>query len=253
MNSPNNAGPPRLPALAQNFGLLASPPPLAVVVARAFASCALAMRAQLDTHDDPAAVTLIVTQARAWLAQHGFDRMLDSDETAAMAAAHGELSEATRERYGLLGEAAAVLAWGLRRMELPAPDQPCDAADAAEALGFLSDAGAALVTQARLRDRDETARYADIAGALHWRIQRQMTEPGPLLMSRWRSDQLAWPEAVTPAEFSGEDLALGGREIGTLGDAKLLAWLQCAAERHRAALWLLGQQRDYWQVSAQVS
>lgn len=249
----SNPGPPRLPALAQNFGQLASPPPLAVVVSRAFASCALAMRAQLDTHDDPAAVGLIVEQARGWLAQHGFDRVLDRDESAAMAASVGELTPAQRARYGMLGEAAAVLAWGLRRMALPAPEQPCDAADAAEALGFLTDEGAALATQARLRDRDETASYADIAGALHWRIQRQLTEPGPLLMSRWRSDQLQWPEAVTAAQFHDEDLAKDGRAITTLGDGELLQWLQVAAERHRASLWLLGQQRDYWMIAAQVS
>lgn len=252
MNEANPA-PPRLPALAQNFGLLASPPPLAVVVARAFASCALAMRAQLDTHDDAAAVALIVEQARGWLTQHGFDRVLGDDESAALAAAPGELAPAMRERYALLGEAAAVLAWGLRRMPLPAPDQPCDAADAAEALGFLTDAGAALPTQARLRDREETARYADIAGALHWRIQRQMTEPAPLMMRRWPSDQLAWPEDVAAAQFIDEDLALGGKAIASLGVPELLGWLQCAAERHRAALWLLGQQRDYWQIAAQVS
>lgn len=245
--------PPRLPALAQNFGLLASPPPLAVVVARAFASCALAMRAQLDTHDDPAAVLLMVEQSRLWLADHGFDRVLDAEEVTALATAPGELTPAIRERYGLLGEAATVLAWGLRRLRLPAPDHSAEAADAAAALGFLGEAGATLATSARLRDRDETARYADIAGALHWRIQRQLTEPGAVLMGRWRSDQLNWPDEVTPADFVLEDLALDGRAIGLLSDSELLRWLQSTAERHRAALWLLGQQRDYWQVSAQVS
>ena len=136
--------PPRLPALAQNFGLLASPPPLAVVVARAFVSCALAMRAQLDTFDDSLAVSQIVTQSTLWLTKHGFDRMMHADEVAAMAAGPGELTAQGRERYGLLGEAAAVLAWGLRSCTLPAPHTSCDAADIAEALGFLRDEGAAL-------------------------------------------------------------------------------------------------------------
>lgn len=247
------ASPPRLPALAQNFGLLASPPPLQIVVARAFTSCALAMRAQLDLHEQADAVTAIISQARTWLAEHGFDRVLDDDEAAALAAAPGTLDPALRERYALLGEASGVLAWALRCAALPAPDTPIDAADAAAALGFLTAPGAALATSARLRDREETARYADIAGALHWRIQRQMTEPGALLMSRWRGDQLAWPEEVSPAQFVDEDLAAGGRAVSTISDRELLPWLQRTAERHRASLWLLGQQRDYWQVAAQVS
>ncbi len=247
------AKPPRLPALAQNFGLLASPPPLQVVVARAFVSCALAMRAQLDQHDDVTAAAQLLESARDWLTEHRFTNVLNDDETICLATPLGALTPTTIERYGLLGEAAAVLGWALRCGELAAPDVATDAADAAVTLGFLTPEGQALATRARLRDRDETARYADIAGALHWRLQRQISEPGHILMSRWRSDAFAWPEGVTPAQFADEDLAADGRSITTLSDTELLPLLQRTAERHRAALWLLGQQRDYWQVAAQIS
>jgi hypothetical protein len=242
-----------MPALAQNYGMLASPPPLQVVVARAFISCALTMRAQLEQHDDAAAIPALLKQAVDWLNEHGFARLLGDEETAALCCAPGALDPVLQQRYALLGEAAAVLAWALRRSSLPAPDVAVDAADIAASLGFLSDHGAALATTARLRDRDETARYADIAGALHWRIQRQMTEPAPLLMHHWRSDQLAWPDAVAPAQFVDDDLALGGMAVSALANQALLPWLLQAAERHRAALWLLGQNRDYWQVAASVS
>ena len=248
----SNTRPPRLPALAQNFGQLASPPPLAIIVARAFASCALAMRAQLDSHDSSAAAAELFAAAREWLQRHAFDLVLDADEVAALATAPGQLDAATRERYALLGEAAGVLGWALRRNALPAPDAAIDAADAAANLGFLSDEGVKLRTTALLRDRDETARYADIAGALHWRLQHQITQPGPVLMSRWRSDQMNWPADVTAAEFVDDDLGIAGRAVTRLTNSELLPPLQLAVERHRAAMWLLGQNRDYWSVTAQV-
>lgn len=250
--SATSAKPPRLPAMAQNYGLLASPPPLRVVVARTFVSCALAMRAQIDRHADAGAALAITMLTRAWLAEHRFDAALDAEEATALAAPPGSLDATSLERFTLLGEALGVFAWALRRQPLPPPDQAIDAADTAAALGFLHADGAALATGARLRDREATARYADIAGALHWRARNQIVAPGSIVMSRWRSDAHEWPEDVTAAQFVDADLAAHGRAITSLGNDELLPLLQRCAERHRAALWLLGQQRDYWQVAAQL-
>ena len=243
--------PPRLPAMAQHFGLLAQPPPLRFVVARAFISCALAMRVQIDAHIDARAAAQMTGDARRWLTEHGFDALLHASEAEALDAAPRELSAGSAQRYETLGEAAAVYAWALRVLDLPAPDAAADAADVAVALGFLTDAGADLVTGARLRDRDEIARYADVAGALSWRLQQQLREPGKIVMSAWSATRWSWPQAVTPAQCLDDDLALQGKPIASVAQSDLLQSWQRAMERQRAALWLLGQHRDYWQVALQ--
>jgi hypothetical protein len=54
---------------------------------------------------------------------------------------------------------------------------------------------------------------------------------------------------VTPCELLDGDLAIGGRALRELTPAMLFATLRRLQERYRAALWVLGQQREYWQVA----
>ena len=61
-----------------------------------------------------------------------------------------------------------------------------------------------------------------------------MMDPGAISMAHWRPDKLAWPEDVAPAQFVGDDLAIGGRALTSLSNPELLPLLQRAAERHRA-------------------
>ena len=55
--------------------------------------------------------------------------------------------------------------------------------------------------------------------------------------------------AFEACELRDGDLAIGGLALRELAPVQLFATLRRVQERHRAALWLLGQDRAYWQVA----
>lgn len=257
---------PRGPDGQPTFGFLPSPPPLPRIAARALISCALAQRVELEPADHAVvdAQTLeglneLLELSFDWLHQQGLDAELSGSERAALQQPAGTLGEALREHFEHRAEAAAVIAWALRRAPIPAFDVDADAAEIAAALGWLDDAGTTLGSTARLRSREEVGAYLDAVSAVHWRLRQQARsarlidadardEDGPVGVSlaRWRPDRHAWPEDVTPLQLAADDdLALQGRSLAEASAQQLLAAWQRVRERHHATLWLLGQQRDY--------
>ncbi|MCU0759401.1 MAG: DUF4272 domain-containing protein [Steroidobacteraceae bacterium] len=238
------------------FGFLPSPPPLPRIVARAMACCALAQRVEVEppAGEPLDAPTLqgtdeLLQLSRDWLAGHAMDAELSTAERAALAAATGTLDAAARERFADAGEGAAVIAWALRCADLPSFDADADAAAIAASLGWLAEAGTTLGSRARLRSRDELGAALDAIGAVHWRL-RARTAPaadaGTVSMARWQPDRFAWPEGMTPLALASDgDLALDGGPIAAASPQQLLAGLRRLRARHRAILWLLGQQRDW--------
>jgi hypothetical protein len=233
-----------------HFGLLASPPPLQRLVARAFIACGVSMRVDLEAHHDHAAATQLLQLAHDWLVAHGHDAELDADEAALLAAAPGTLPTALRERYAAQAEAAAVIGWSLQRCALPPFDMDADGAAIAAALGWLDAEGAELGMRARLRPREQLMALLDALGAVHWRLLEHTRRPDTAVsMQRFGAAQHAWPADVAPCELRDGDLAIDGVSLRELAPMRLFATLRRVQERHRAALWVLGQQRDYWQVA----
>jgi hypothetical protein len=247
------------------FGFLPSPPPLPRIAARALVFCALAQRVEIEPPPGTPldAETLegmneLLELSMDWLREHGFDSELTGRERAVLQQPVGTLDDALREPFEQAGEAASVIAWALRRAPLPAFDADADAATVAEALGWLDEAGATLGSSAMLRNREDVGAYLDAVSAVHWRL-RQAARPAPapghtpaggatvgISMARWHPGRYAWPEGVTPLALApDDDLALGGRSIAEASAPALLAAWQRIQARHRATLWLLGQQRDY--------
>jgi hypothetical protein len=231
------------------FGFLPSPQPVGRTVARAFISLALVQRTELET--EPAAEELqdLLDVSLAWLRQQGFADELEDTELAALEAPLGALPEATREHFASFGEAACVIGWALRRTEVPAFDVDADGSEVAEALGWLSEAGVSLATGAHLRPREEVSALLDAVGAVHWRLLEHARQPSRISMERWAASVHDWPQGLTPLELSGADLALGGRPLEGIDDRTLLDALRRVGERHRTALWLLGQERAYGSVT----
>lgn len=236
--------------MTPHFGLLASPPTLQRLVARGFVACAVAMRVDLEAHHDATEVAELTLLARDWLAAHGYAAELEPDEAAVLAAAPGLLTRADRERFAAQPEAAAVLGWALQLCPLPPFDSDADGAATAAALGWLTEGGAALATQARLRPREQLMALLDALGAVHWRLlEHTRRADAAVSMQHFGATEHAWPPAVTPCELLDGDLAIGGRALRELTPTTLFATLRRLQERHRAALWALGQQSEYWQVA----
>lgn len=232
------------------FGLLAAPPPLPRMAARALVACAIAQRVDLESHPDTREARELIEVANDWLGEHGLVRELDPAEQELLSTAPGALSAAQLERFAPLAECAAVIAWALQRQSLPGAEVDADAVATAESLGWLDDTGATLGTTARLRPRETIMAALDAQGALHWRLLER-TRPGSakISMGRFAPSSYEWPDGMTPFELLEDDLALAGVALADVRPQELFGALRRAQERHRALLWLLGQQRNYWDVT----
>lgn len=280
-----NATPPRTRA-GQPFGFLPSPPPLPRIVARAMVCCALVQRVEIEPPAGAEPVVLegtddLIDLSLEWLERHGMATEISATEREFLGARAGTLEPAARERHASAGEAAATLAWALRCAPLPGFDVDADAAEVAAALGWLSDGGATLGTRALLREREQVGAYLDTISAAHWRLRERTRPEGPrtidlrpdgdaaegdatgatapdpttttlgttVSMERWQPGRYDWPEGVTPLALATDgDMALGGRSLADAAPLELYAALRRVRERHRATLWLLGQQRDWDEI-----
>lgn len=232
------------------FGMLAAPPPLPRIAARALIACAIAQRVDLESHPNATEARQLIELAHGWLTEHALISEADAVEHDMLHAAPGTLSDALAARFAPLAECAVVIAWALQRGTVPAIDVDADAVTTAQALGWLSDAGAQLGTTARLRSRETLMAALDAQGAMHWRLlERTRPESASISMSRFARDAYEWPEGVTPCELRDDDLALDGAPLSAATPQGLFAALRRTQERHRALLWLLGQQRNYWDVT----
>lgn len=170
----------------------------------------------------------------------GFD--VDAD-AAEVAGALGWLSEGgatlgtrallrEREQVGTYLDAISAVHWRLR--ERTRPDAPAGAADTPGD----DDAGPAADANP---DADPRAQATGEPGAT--------TIGGIVSMQRWQADRYTWPDGVTPLALAADgDMALGGRSLAAATPNELYAALRRVRERHRATLWLLGQQRDWDEI-----
>ncbi len=230
--------------------MLAAPPPLPRMAARALVACAIAQRVDLESHPDAGEARELIEVANDWLGEHGLVREVDPAERELLTAAPGTLTAAQLARFAPLAECAAVIAWALQRHPLPAADVDADAIAIAESLGWLDDAGVNLGMSARLRPRETVMAALDAQGALHWRLlARTRPESAAISMGRFAPSAYEWPDGITPFELLDDDLALEGVPLAAVTPQVLFGALRRAQERHRALLWLLGQQRNYWDVT----
>jgi hypothetical protein len=229
------------------YGFLPAPPTLARTAARALVSCAIAQRIELE-QEAGAEAQQLVDAGLQWLQAQGLARELEPAEHALLATPLGQLDAALRDSFGARAEAACVIGWALRRTSIPGFDTDADGAAVAESLGWLGDDVTALATETRLRHRDEVAALLDILGAVHWRLRERSVSDAAITMTRWTPGAYAWPEDVTPLELADEDLALGAVPIRELAGPRLFSTLLRIRERHRAASWLLGQERLYGEI-----
>jgi hypothetical protein len=232
-----------------HFGFLATPQPLPRIVSRAFVCCALVMRVQIDHHPEHGDAADLLGSVRGWLETSGCDAELEPGERASLDHPLGRLDPGEIDRYGWYGEAAAVLAWSVQRFDLPGIGRAVDALEVAGALDWLTEQGAMLRTGARLRPREQLSALLEVVGAADWRLKQVAVAPQPVSMTRWSSGGMQWPPDVARFDLVDDDLAIGGRPVTQVDARKLLNAARAVRERHRAALWLLGQASAYSDVA----
>jgi hypothetical protein len=142
------------------------------------------------------------------------------------------------------GEALGTLLWGLQLMELPAYDQPFDAAEVA----------AVELDEADLRDAEEIELERDSARLWHWRARTTSLQAAGVLElpDRYATfDQLiaatamrGYEQGLLPAPMRG-DFRAYGKVYRHLSPEQASEAHSIAVERHHALNWLTGAGRSW--------
>jgi hypothetical protein len=220
------------------------------VCRRAFVLAAVACRASLE--EAPQHPDAVATYARLqdWLAHQDLGEESEVAEWKAVACPLGALDERTRIDMSWRSEGLVVLAWALRRAEIPPHDKQADGPAVADTIGFLAEgATSRLISDPRLRSDHELWWLAELTLAVHWRLREYSLHPGPIdFVDYTRNCQWA-KMPVESLPMIGADLAIRGKPVSETPEDLLHECASIARERQQAANWLIGQEERYSNVT----
>jgi hypothetical protein len=168
---------------------------------------------------------------------------LEPEEAAFLAAGLGEPRLEAVARAVWRAEGAAVLAWALGRLALPAVDAVTDVRALSEAVELRGSG-----TPPSLRPRHELTARRNRCFAAHWRLQGFHARPGHLDFRQFA--RIAWfgPLDISELPLCDDDLALAGQPLHASPRERVRMALSVARERHQASEWLLGAGAIYSRV-----
>lgn len=225
-----------------------TPPDAARVFARGLVLAQLGFRASVDLQASHPAAQAHYEELQQWLRTRQFTSEMESSEQGRLAAPLGELTAEELVELSLEFEAAAVMAWALRFLELPAHDHFVRGREVLDALGMSSPVGMeARLAQLCLRPAAEVHVQSRRVHTIHWRLRRhQLVEDpsaGAASMESWRAEA----EELGIELVDGE-LPVDGVPLTSVAEARARACLGAVEPRHRALNWLQGYYLLYSEV-----
>lgn len=215
------------------------PPAEARVVSRLILMTALAKRGFMESlpGPEPARQEMVaeVRGSDAW-------REAEPLEIEELEAPVGTLAGKSAWRLPWMAEGAAVLAWSLGLMKLPAYDEEVIMDDLVAAVSAMEDG----TRRPELRPLDEIDALSFQMLAIHWRLRQFETEAAAMDFKAYAPRAWCGPMDLSLARLSeNNDLEVAGQ---TLAEASEEAWKRASGimhERRMAAHWLLGHAAVY--------
>jgi hypothetical protein len=147
-------------------------------------------------------------------------------------------------------EGLVVLAWALRRFEMPPHDQLVELNPLWKSLGFLdAKAAKSLLAKPTLRPRQEISTLRNRLFALHWRLRNFHIKPEVMDFADFARTCWFGPLDVTGLPLIKGDLALRGHRLDRAPPDLLSSAHSAAQERHQAANWLWEGPERYSEAS----
>ena len=225
------------------------PPTADRVARRALVLAAVACRSAIEGDATNPRAEAFRREVLDWLRDAGAEEEAEPDELALLRAPLGSLDERQVIDASWRGEGLGVLAWALGRYELPSYQHTVTPPEVADRLGFMTPDAALLVQHATLRDAEELEALASRLLAVHWRLRDFSLRPVHMDFASFAPTAWFGPLDVTGLEFAGGDLAIDGRPLMDVGEARWRECMSIVRERQQAANWLCGQQTLYSEVS----
>jgi hypothetical protein len=225
-------------------------PPIPKRVAqRALVLSAIACRGSLENDADNKDAERFREEILDWLSDLGLSDEIESDEQELLTSPLGTLPRQRAIDAGWRSEGLAILAWALKKTDLPDPDQLVDTPTIAYALGFLNDEDSTVLSNPGLRSAEELNQLAEAMFSFHWRLRQFSLDQAAMNFVEFAKE--CW---FGPLELKGlccieNDLAIGDQPISKAPEQEWRKCLSIAQERHQAANWLKGEAKLYSEVS----
>lgn len=210
------------------------------MVRRALALVAVTGRALIE-QDDPKDQTARETHAelKEWVAALGIDAEFEPDERAVLNKPLGTLTDREQIDSTWRLEGLVVLAWALKRLDLPAHDELVTPGALLKSLCVLNVDGAReLLAKPDLRPPAEIGALRNRLFALHWRLRNFSINSKAMDFAEFAQTCWFGPLDVTGLSLIDSDLALKGERIDRAAPDAIGTANSAAVERHKAANWL---------------
>ena len=217
------------------------PPAARIVAERAMILGALACRGHLEHGAGDATAEEMNARLLEWLRLLDLWGSMDPAEKVLLESSLGTLSQRDESTAGWRAEGLLVVEWALGLADLIPHDTKADPFELTDALYFLHEDAGEIVEEATLRDSEDLAACRELYYAVHVRLREFRRSPG---MNDCRQHfEAEWPHRLgLPGPLVGKDLGIQGRPISKAdADAVELAEM-IVHERHRAAIWLIGEE-----------
>jgi hypothetical protein len=219
------------------------PPPDAQRVARrALILSAIVCRANSD-HDPtkPDAIALW-NRVKTWIESLDVASEIEPAEKETIYAPLGSLDNETRIQATWRAEGLGILAWALGRFPFPKHGAKVDAYELTDSLAFLDDEAANIIQSAELLPRAELDACRELLYAIHCRMRGFARHKEARSVAAWIEP--TWLEALGIESPLGptDDLRIGDVEIAAADEKTVNQYEWAVDERHRAAIWLVGEE-----------
>jgi len=224
------------------------PPDPLTVARRALILSGVVCRANLEYYTDKAYCQQAVEDTFAWFDDLDLWPYLEPDEGEILHAPLGQLSPSLSAGGTWFAEGLAILAWALRRSDFPPHDSKVDAIEVTNALDFLSPDAEDLLASPTRRDAPELEAIREWFYDAHCSLRGFLNHGGDGHLASWIGDFLRILKIEQSAVSVKGILAFKGNPLPGVNRTKLKDWEHVICERHRAAIWLVGEEPVYTEL-----
>jgi len=185
-----------------------------------------------------------------WLAALDLWQEAEQSEAAMLCAPLGTLETGVVLRSGWHAEGIAVLAWALNLIGFPKHDEQVDIYAVADAVWFLDRKATEVVAAAKLRSPSELEASRELLYAIHARPRQYARNKVPNDFTVWIEKSWLDSLGLAFADLTAQnDLVIDGNPIDQATQERLQEVLSITLERHRAIIWLFGEQTGYSEIT----
>lgn len=227
------------------------PPDPLRVARRAMVLSAMVCRGNSD--DDPSNpdATALWERLKAWVERLGLDAEMEPAEKRTLYAPLGSLDEKRRVRATWEAEGIAIMAWALGRFALPRHDEEVNPYELTDSLWFLNNEAIEILRSPQLRSAEELHACREMLYAIHCRVREYLRVGSARSIAHWIEPDWLRVLGIESPLGPREDLLIGGAEIAEADRKKVQRCEWAVCERHRAIVWLVGEEGPvYSQVPA---